>query len=60
MQNSPLQSAFAIAVPTVKINIVTPEFGARFPSPLRQVETDPSFLSPPSFKVVPTDNAFEK
>ena len=54
MQNSPLQSAFAIAVPTVKINIVTPEFGARFPSPLRQVETDPSFLSP-SFKMAEAD-----
>ena len=54
MQNSPLQSAFAIAVPTVKIKIVTPESGTRFPSPLRQVETDPSFLSP-SFKMAEAD-----
>ena len=57
MQNSPLQSAFAIAVPTVKIKFVNPESGTRFPSPLRQVETDPSFLTP-SFKMAKADGIF--
>ena len=47
-KNTPLPSAFAVPVSTKKPNFVNPETSLSSPSPLRQVDSKPSFLLPSS------------